>query len=170
MDPLTALSVAGTIVQFADFGCKVLSEGRELYASTQGTLVANDELELATADLRALVVKIELSSHSELTISSLEKDEEQTHQQFQKICNEAIKLADEIIKRLDKLKVKGSGARVWKRVRKAIESAWSKNEITSMTQRLKSFKEAMETLFCIRCPSYCLVHLYEFTLTFSEKN
>jgi hypothetical protein len=47
MDPLTALSLAGTIIQFVDFGCKLLAEGKELYKSTTGILTVNEELELA---------------------------------------------------------------------------------------------------------------------------
>jgi hypothetical protein len=58
MDPLTALSVAGSVVQFADFGMKLFAEGRELYKSTRGILTANDELELVTVDFQALIVKV----------------------------------------------------------------------------------------------------------------
>jgi hypothetical protein len=58
MDPLTALSVAGTIVQFAAFGAKLFSEGCALYKSSTGVLAANEELELGTIDLRVVIDKL----------------------------------------------------------------------------------------------------------------
>jgi hypothetical protein len=58
MDPLTALSLAGTIVQFVDFGSRLFTDSREFYKSTTGTLKANEVLELIISDLRALVVKV----------------------------------------------------------------------------------------------------------------
>lgn len=36
MDPLSALSLAGTIVQFVDFSCKLISQTRKAYKSTTG--------------------------------------------------------------------------------------------------------------------------------------
>lgn len=62
MDPLTALSLAGTIVQFVDFGSKLLVECHQLYKSKSGSLTVNDELSLATEDLRMVVDKLQQSS------------------------------------------------------------------------------------------------------------
>lgn len=76
MDPLTALSVAGTIVQFADFGCKLLSGYRELYKSTSGTLAANEEIELVTVDLQAVVLKLRRSVCPKDPSNSLIKDDQ----------------------------------------------------------------------------------------------
>ena len=61
MDPLTALSLAGTIVQFFDFGRTLITDARDLYTSSSGTLTANEELELVTANLQALVLKLQKS-------------------------------------------------------------------------------------------------------------
>ena len=50
MDPLSAFSLAGTILEFTRFGISLLNDGRELYKSAHGTLSANDQLELAAAE------------------------------------------------------------------------------------------------------------------------
>jgi hypothetical protein len=123
MDPLTALSVAGTIVQFADFGTRLFSEGKELYKSTQGALLANQQLQFVTADLRALVVKIEPWSCSMARARPLEKEEAENQKWFQTVCDQAVKLAEDIIQRLDRLKVTDGRARKWESFRKAIKSA-----------------------------------------------
>jgi hypothetical protein len=61
MDPLSALSAAAGVVQFLDYGTRVMSKSRELYTAADGALSANVEIEEASARLqslrRALVVR-----------------------------------------------------------------------------------------------------------------
>jgi hypothetical protein len=54
--------------------------------------------------------------------------------------------------RLNKLKVKDGKQRIWRSLKEAVETAWSKNEVADMKRRLLSFREALETrvLFSIR--------------------
>jgi hypothetical protein len=154
MDPLTALSVAGTIVQFVDFGTKLLSQATELYKSPVGTLRSNNELELVTTDLRGLITKLR-QSFKNSTENDAERSPSEDVQQrtsFETLCNEAATLAEELIVRLNKLKVKDGKQRIWRSLKEAVETAWSKNEVADMKRRLLSFREALETrvLFSIR--------------------
>jgi hypothetical protein len=59
MDPLSALSLAGTIVQLIDFGGKLLSDTVQLYKSSCGKLDANQQLQLITGDLQSVVAKLQ---------------------------------------------------------------------------------------------------------------
>jgi hypothetical protein len=51
MDPITALGVAGTIVQFVDFGIRVVSKSNKIYHSGDGSLAENYDLEKVANDL-----------------------------------------------------------------------------------------------------------------------
>jgi hypothetical protein len=62
MDPFSALSLAGTIVQLADFGSKLLTSGVQLYRSSTGALKAHEKLELITGDLQSVIIKLRGSS------------------------------------------------------------------------------------------------------------
>ena len=154
MDPLAALSLAGTIVQFVDFGCKLLAEGKQLYKSSTGILTVNEELELATTDLRALIDKVQkpLKGSSSNLSPWLAKEDPETQLRFETICREAAKLAEELIERLDRLKLRGSQSRAWESLKQVIKGAWSKDEIISLTRRLAALRKALETrvLFSIR--------------------
>ena len=152
MDPLTTVSLAGTIIQFVDFGSKLLTNAQELYRSTAGMLTTNQELELVTADLHSLVIKLRHSSHATGDGVSLTRKEQEEQETFQKICYEAMKVAEELLERLDRLRVKGGKHQKWESFRKAVRSAWSKDEVILLVQRLGSFKEALETrtLFSIK--------------------
>ena len=55
MDPLAALSLAGNIIQFVDFGGRLLGGAGEIYRSADGSLKVHDELELVATDLREQV-------------------------------------------------------------------------------------------------------------------
>lgn len=137
MEALTAFSLAGTILEFARFGTELLSDARELYKSSQGALSANEQLELATADLGGLLVK--LRSRQRLPATA---EDEKT---FQHILNGAEKAAKELVERLKRLKVKGAKGRKWESVRKAVQSVWTKDEIEALRKKLEGFKEAIET-------------------------
>jgi hypothetical protein len=151
MDGLTALSLAGNIIQFVDFGTKLLSRAEELYRSSQGSLGVNDEIELVTADLKDVITK--------LRVSFLKKDEdedlcEQDQTQlasFRKVCDEAVKVADELVERLKKLKFNGKFKRLTS-LQHAIKTIWSEKEVASLMRRLLTLKETLEShvLFSIR--------------------
>jgi hypothetical protein len=141
MDPLTALSLAGTIVQFVDFGSKLLSAGRELYKSTTGSLTVNDEIELVTSDLLAITQKL--------------RPDQSLGLEFQQICVEAARLAQELLGKLDKVKVKttaedridgkGREKQKWKTLKQALASVWSDDDIVALVERLSRIRQAIET-------------------------
>lgn len=54
-DSLSAISLAGNIIQFVDFGVKLLPGAVRISRSPSGALPINEEIELITSDLQALV-------------------------------------------------------------------------------------------------------------------
>lgn len=66
MDPMSALVVATAVVQFVDYGTKIVSKGRELYQSASGALARNEDLETDSRRLRELVTSMS-SARSKLT-------------------------------------------------------------------------------------------------------
>jgi hypothetical protein len=144
MDPLTALSLAGTIVQFVDFGRTLITDARDLYTSSSRTLTAIEELELVAADLQVLVLKLRKSFCSaDANVSFFESGTEK-QKGFENICNNAAKLAEDLIAKLDKLKVKSFENKKWASIRQAVNTVFSKDEINTMTKRLSCLKEALE--------------------------
>jgi hypothetical protein len=67
MNRSTALSLAGNIIQFVDFGTKLFTDVGELYRSLAGSLTINDEKELVTTDLQVLIKKLRDSVIPETT-------------------------------------------------------------------------------------------------------
>src|SRR4051794_32273960 len=51
MEPLSAIGLAGNIIQFVDFGAKVVSIAAEIHKSSTGSLREHEELDLVVKDL-----------------------------------------------------------------------------------------------------------------------
>jgi hypothetical protein len=156
MEALTAFSLAGNILEFSRFGMSLLSDALELYKSSQGALSANDQLELATADLGALIVKLRARHGPPATVDAPTMDKE-SEDAFQHILRDAEKTAAELVHRLEGLKVRGHKSKKWESIRKAIQSAWTKDEIASLTKKLAGFKDTVKTHILFSIVSVTLI-------------
>ncbi|CZR64409.1 uncharacterized protein PAC_14307 [Phialocephala subalpina] len=122
MDQLSALSLAGTIVQFVDFGSKLIKDGRELYASKTGTLQTYEELELITTDLQGVITWIRELPCSPETRSQSPPTQvpREALTSFGSICDEARSVAEEPVTRLEGLKAGRSSHRTYKSIKQAV--------------------------------------------------
>ena len=136
MDPLTALSVAGTIIQFIDFGSKILNTTHQVYKSATGASLVNEELEVVAGDLTKLITKLRRPLGSTSSVRSKGTS-------LEELCNACSAVAAELIKRLDGLKAKGR-SKPWESFRAALRAAWTENELEALKTRLASFQAALE--------------------------
>ena len=136
MDPLTALSVAGTVVQFVDFSTKILSTARKLYHSKSGNLPYHEELEYVTTDLSRLATRLQ---------QPLNQDESQASSSpgLQEICRACDKISQELLLRLEGLKVEKKNA--WKSFRGALQASWAKDDLKELVAKLDSYKQSIQT-------------------------
>ena len=151
MDSLSALSLASAIVQFVDFGFKLLVESSELYRSPEGALADNVELKSTAEDLLQVSAGLRASfSHARLS------EEEVVLRQISASCE---KVADELLAALDDLMVKGQRTK-WKSTRRAFRSIWKEKQIREIEMRLDRFRgQLMVRLLAIL--RYMLNHLWE---------
>lgn len=140
LDPLSALSLVGTIVQFVDFGSKLVSRSQELYRSANGSLSVNEELDLATQTLIKLVAKL-LRYHKP---DELPESNTGDYQSLVNLCESCTQVAEEILAKLKRLKISGKPRR-WKSIQQAVKSCWTERELDVLFQRLATMREALET-------------------------
>jgi hypothetical protein len=140
LDPLTALSVAGTIVQFVDFSSKVLLKSHELFTSETGASSVDEQLSFVTNELLKLTTKLSRP----LRLESVPVRSTSGEHELEVLCNECGLVARELLARLDGLKVKGGSFRKLKSFQKAIKSAWTKEEVKAIATRLSGFKDMIQ--------------------------
>lgn len=129
MDPLTAIALAGNILQFVETSVTVISKSRELYRSSDGSLVENSDSERITKDLEALSRKIKQSSGN-------------ADPEIKNLCDECEAISGELLKVLSKLQVKGKH-RKSESLRIAIRSALGIDEVESLGRRLAQYREQL---------------------------
>jgi hypothetical protein len=132
LDPITALGVAGNLVQFIDFGLKATSKAREIHKSAAGTLQENIDIEAIAEDLAAVTKELELSSVTPTSNSNLDD-----------VCVRCKKTAADLLSALKALKVEGERSKV-KSVRQALKAILGKKGVEEMKTRLEGFRDEMQ--------------------------
>jgi hypothetical protein len=140
MDPLTALSTAGTIIQFVDFGIKVLVAGNSLYHSTTGAIPENVELEWVTRDLMSLTTKVSQAGN----LSEPAPDNVYLNQ----ICVRCEEIGKNLLTRLERLKLK-SNKGVLQRFHVALKATWARKDLEELVLQLGKYKRSIETHFLV---------------------
>jgi hypothetical protein len=144
MDPLTAFSLAGTIIQFIDFSSKILGGARHVYKSASGELSANEEMRVITLDIRAMVSKLQsrVQPNTAIRVTPVEEP-------LCSICDRVELVATELLDKLELLQVGGGvkgPRRAWKSLNQAIRSAWNREELQALLEKLKTLKHMLESV------------------------
>ena len=143
LDPLAAISLANCVVQFTEFGIKLVTGSIELYRSVDGANAERSSLEFQTTHLRKL---------SEKLINTLDQNEddrsassdEATLKLLATCCKD---IATDLLSVLEDLKIKkkpGLG-RKWESFQKAVEAQtpWNKHRIAAVKKLLVSLQAQM---------------------------
>ena len=139
MDPLSGLSIASNIVQFVDFGLRVVSKGNRIYRSVDGALTENLDLEVVTNDLLVIQAKLRCSCLTSADTALPLEDVKA----FDALSSACFDLARRLLERLNMAKAQGRFRR-WKSLRQALKSVWSKPEIEEMANTLHSFRSELQ--------------------------
>ncbi|CZR67110.1 uncharacterized protein PAC_17009 [Phialocephala subalpina] len=98
MDPLSAIGLAGTIVQFVDFSSKLVIQGRGMYKV--GSLQLNDQAEAITKELLDFSTKLRCSS----PLRGTDESQTQNEMAIYKLCGECDVVAKQLLAKLERLK------------------------------------------------------------------
>jgi hypothetical protein len=106
MDPLAALAVTSSLIQFVQFGSDLLSTSHKLYRSANGVLTSNIDVEIITDDLRSLAqsLKRKLPANRQPDTHAYKPSEDD--EALSIMCTRCVEIADELIIRLEKVKLK----------------------------------------------------------------
>ena len=127
LEGLAALNLAGNVIQFIDFGCRLFSKSRELYKSTEDTLTENKELERIASTLESLARGLADDSSQRV----FESDEDS----LISLARNCKDIAKTLLVALDRLKVRNSYDK-WQCFRVALQKIWKSKEIDSISKKL----------------------------------
>ena len=134
MEALAALGLASNVLQFIDFGQKLVARSVELFGSASGALSTHIELENLTGDLDAMCLNL-LTSQESLTKSKPSREEID----LLTLAAGCRELATEFTDLLQRLKVQNQKSK-WASLRQALKSVWNENAIKSYVRRLENYR------------------------------
>jgi hypothetical protein len=141
MDPLTAVSLAACVVQFTDFGIRLLSESHDIYKSASGQTLRTIKLSTVASDLSLLSGEVEQQVRK-LTSTSPAGRSELT---LVRLCGECKVVSQELQKALAHLRVDGSGSvnLTIKSFVVAVKGFWSSDKINGLRDELVEIRQQM---------------------------
>lgn len=142
MDPLTALSLAGTVVQFVDFGSKLITSSVQLYK--KGELDVHAQATSATNDILDFTIKLRRNLRVPDGSAALTEDDNL----LKSICEGCDELAHDLLARLDKLKAPEKnrlGRNIWPTLTAAFLAIWTKEDLADIKERLKEYRRQIDS-------------------------
>jgi hypothetical protein len=145
LDPLTALGVAGNLLQIIDFGFLLVTDGNQIYHSAAGALDENKAADELAQDLQTLTKRL-LDSQAEWTKARGDAPLEPDEVRLRNICERCSEIAVELQTQLHKLKRQdGTKHRRLKSYKSALISVWRKDQIEAIVTRLARYQQELDT-------------------------
>ena len=141
LDPLAALSVGASVVQFVDFSSKLISKATELYKGSRNALIEVQELHDVSRRLIRLDENL-FGTRRALRAHNKQKNLPPAEEALQQVSLECTKMAAEFIDTLDKL-LAPSEHKAWKSCRQAFKAIWNKDGLEAMQRRLSQQREQL---------------------------
>ena len=147
LDPFTALSVAGNVVQFVHFGCHLAATAHDVYSVSAGA--SEENLELETVTTRLLGTVRDLDDHlRSLNDSNPPGSISKSSKRLLEIANACKMVAQDILSRLEVIKLREPPS-VWGSVRQAFKIVWTREELDALMKRLKAYVSELDTAILV---------------------
>ena len=154
LDPLSALGVAGNVVQFVEFGWKLVAESREIYHSVEGLSGDFVDMELVVTTLRALSYNLGRTPLATDIISNKQRLSPSTNDSisakkdvevWRELAGACYETAGELLDMVHGLKVTNGPQKRWRSFQQALKAAWKKEQIKKLHDRLEGFRKTITT-------------------------
>jgi hypothetical protein len=142
MDALAVTSLAGTIAQLVDFGCKVTSSSIQIYRSADGSAVSETELKKVAEDMKRLLINVDDQFKQRENKTGNKPDLSEDEIVEQSLARECVLVIKELNTALEKVMRSGKTSK-WRSFRQALLSVWHKEQIDGIEKRLCRFREQL---------------------------
>ena len=147
LDPFTALSLAGNVVQFVQFGCTLAAKAHQLYSSNNG--ISDEGLEMESVTSRLLGTVHDLESHlNSVGPSAFPDSVSKSSRRLLEIADACKMIAEDILRRLEAMKIREPPS-VWTSVRQALKIMWTKDELDALMKRLKAYIAELDSAILV---------------------
>lgn len=144
LDPLTALGLAGNLIQVIQFSYDIVSEGNKIYHDASGVLTQNKAIEEVSSDLASLTESLKTKQDAwRVAHGRTPLDPEELR--LRNLCDRCVEVAFELQIQLNKLKAKEGRAKRLRSYKQAIIAVWRKDEVEELERRLERYQKELDT-------------------------
>ena len=140
MDPLTAFSVASSVIQVVDYSTKIVEKCLQLYRG--GASTENKEIESMAKHLTNLSTDLKLPQAIQSPRPAAQSY--QDDQGLLELARQCSETAAELIGELQKLTIQGRRKKR-EAFRKAIKIVWKRNAVEGIQKRLEQYRRTLDT-------------------------
>ena len=145
LDPISALGVAGNVLQIIDFGFNLVADGNHIYHSSTGALEENRAADEVAKDLEDLTKRL-AESQDDWTKSHGKTPLEPDEIHLRNVCERCTEIAIELQRQLQKLSRQDGGKRRrLQSYKQALISIWRKDQIDAIATRLARYQQELDT-------------------------
>lgn len=137
LDPLTALSIASSVIQIVDFGCKLVSQSQEIYYSANGATKDNVTSGEITKDINLLYKDL---ISKDRNFQMLDDDD----RALGKLVDSCLREVEALMNLLAELEVPPDATQ-WKSFKNAIKSARKKGKVKDIETRLLKIQKQIDS-------------------------
>jgi NACHT domain len=138
MDPLNAIGLAGNIVQFIDFSCRLFSQTQEIFNSGAGASKDTLSLVALTEDLKDLCGKLSVTEPSNRSRGVISP----TPSNIRSIATRCSAAAQELLEALERIKTTKPSSK-WNSFKICLKTVWNSKMIDEMESRLNSHRSQL---------------------------
>ncbi|KAI5924591.1 hypothetical protein F4810DRAFT_719159 [Camillea tinctor] len=150
MDPLSASSLAGTIIQFVTFTCTLLRKSSEIYNSETGKPGEVDTLQTVYTKLKSICLEFCTSdSNAILGTTPCIPDSMSTVSAFQGLFEITKQDCDWLLRTVEKNLSTNRPLSRWKSFRSALELMWKRHDIEDLENRLHRTQGTVSLLMSV---------------------
>jgi hypothetical protein len=157
MDPISAMGCAASVIQFVDFGRKLVSGSLEIYRSADGMSAEHVSIGDISKGLSELIIPLRARSDTRLDhVRNANKNRSKeklsvAEKELNRICKDCDDVAQQLLQELDKIRLHGRH-RKWRSFRHALGNMWNQSQITALEKKLERIHKQVDTtlLVCLR--------------------
>ena len=136
LEALAAVSLAGNVVQFVEFTCKLFDQATTIYQSHTGCTPDSQNLESITQELQTLCANL---THGNTISSQAHLASQSNYDSIRELAAECETTANELLARLHNLKARNPNSK-WSSFRAALAVSCKERRIDAMQTRLDSYR------------------------------
>jgi len=140
MEALATVGLAGNIVQFIDFSCKLFDQARTIHNSPSGASRYAQDLETITSSLRSLSENLRKIPQSQSrNATSKPRQEGAALKELKELAKGCESVANELITVLQSVRTKNPASK-WSSFRASLASMWKEQKINAIKDQLDSYR------------------------------